>query len=76
MSSTGKAMTSKERSKKFRENNREKTREAAKAWYWRNREKVLAKKVEDRAREQEEQRKKDEELSRLRQLVAQYGIQV
>lgn len=70
------AMSNKERSKKFRENNREKTRESAKAWYWRNREKVLEKKAEDRAREQEEQRKKDEELFKLRQIVSQHGIQV
>ncbi|AHA46236.1 hypothetical protein ISTM_338 [Insectomime virus] len=70
--STKTAMSNRERSKKFREANREKTRESAKAWYWRNREKVLEKRVEERKLLETQKA----EIERLRTLVSQHGIQV
>ncbi|AGV01541.1 hypothetical protein C8_192 [Cannes 8 virus] len=68
--------TCQERSKKYREANREKTREAAKAWYHRNREKALAHKAEVNRRKKEEReqellliQQQREELERLRSLL-------
>lgn len=74
--STKMPKTCKERSKKYREANREKTRESAKAWYHRNKQKVLEKKAEEAVllKQQREQEKlliqqQQEELQRLRALL-------
>nr|WRK65057.1 hypothetical protein MarFTME_012 [Marseillevirus futianmevirus] len=69
-------MTGKERAKKFRENNRERSRELAREWYYRNREKAVAANAERRERAREEQKRKDRELEMLRNVVQTHGIQV
>ncbi|AVR52853.1 hypothetical protein MarSH_148 [Marseillevirus Shanghai 1] len=64
--------TCRERSKKYREANREKTRETARAWYHRNREKVLEKKAEEKRKAEQNAllvERQREELESLRSLL-------
>ncbi|AHA46288.1 hypothetical protein ISTM_390 [Insectomime virus] len=66
------AMTGKERARKFRENNREKSREHARNWYQRNKEKLA---MEKAARQEEyeriirEHKEQKAEIERLQKLV-------
>ncbi|BAU80349.1 hypothetical protein A9K97_gp002 [Tokyovirus A1] len=72
--STKTPMSGKERSRKHREKNRQSTRDSAKAWYWRNRDAVIAKRLEKQEQQkkmEEEFQAQKEELERLRSLVGQ-----
>nr|WRK65555.1 hypothetical protein MarFTME_510 [Marseillevirus futianmevirus] len=73
MSTPSVAMTGKERQRKFRENNRERSRQLAREWYWRNREKAIEASVECNKKRRERQKKLDEEqkveIERLQKLV-------
>lgn len=73
------AMTAKERAKKFRENNREKTRENANAWYNRNKERIAKTKLEEKKRKEEMELKLQQyesELETLKKIIVSHGIQV
>lgn len=72
-------MTGKERAKKFRENNREKSREHARNWYQKNKEKLAREKLakqEEHERIIREHREQKAEIERLRNIISQHGIQV
>lgn len=72
-------MTGKERARKFRENNRERSRELAREWYWRNREKAIETSIECNKKRREKQKNLEQEqkaeIERLRNIISQHGIQ-